>query len=132
MAWLGAREVGAVGALAEMVLSRRRSLRPSRPSTAFDTASCASVHVSCCSSSLASDRRALKSKVSRADVVVPRMSAISPYARPSNSRSTIAWRCWGGIFERAVRSSPTLGPSPSDSVLATRSSSSTCRGLACS
>ena len=96
---------------------RRRSFRPSRSSTDCDTASCASVHVSWCSSSSASDRRARNRSVSSADVVTPRMSAISVYERPSNSRRTIACRCCGGIFESAVSSSPTLGPSSSSGVL---------------
>ena len=67
------------------------------------------MQVSWCSSSSASDRRARKSSVSSAEVVTPRISAISLYERPSNSRSTIACRCCGGIFDSAVRSSPTLG-----------------------
>ena len=59
--------------------------------------------------------RAEEQRLERADVVTPRISAISEYDRPSNSRRTIACRCCGGIFESAVRSSPTLGPSSSDS-----------------
>ncbi len=112
--------------------SLRRSLRPRRPSTDFEMASWASVHVSCCSSSSVSERRARKSRVSSAPVVTPRIPAISAYERPSNSRRTIAWRCWGGIFASAVRSSPTLGPSSSASRPAILSSSSTVRGRACS
>ena len=72
MAWLGAREVGAVGAFAEMVLEPPPLLAAQSAVDGLRHRQLRLVHVSCCSSSLASDRRALKSKVSRADVVVPR------------------------------------------------------------
>ena len=46
---------------------RRRSFLPRRPSTDCEIANCASVHVNCCSSSSASERRARKRSVSSAE-----------------------------------------------------------------
>ena len=125
---LGVREARAGGAVVEMLLRRRRSLREMRPSSCFEIASSALWHVTRFSSSSASERRARKRSVSSADVEIPSSSAISWYERPSSSRITSASRCAGGIFcsaltrpSSSISSSGTVaGRSPTSSISAGR------------